>query len=462
MSLQFLKDDDIQLNSIKTIEDVKPCENYGTLWQQLKILNSPDINTQRNYSYSPFESYRVKLIKENIAGRQPETFEKELYGIVVEYKHNKGIAPEIYIDVPTKFLQPTNHIDDYIDETTGATVSNICKFYPENDDVTRRIVPVVGSIARVKVPQYFPKNLETNPKANKFLGNVGNNIVYLPPKVFKSGFSKKNKPFTNNKTSGDEQPSPVVNPEDTSHSTVGTPSSMPTNRPKMLLVDFQCDLASRASLGINRGNEYIKIREDISSDLRYVKDILNSYGIPFSCINPGTGLLTQNISDLARVGLEVSINPYSAITKDSQEESDDYYIGPNFNFPLGKYFKLKLYGNIRRNSTKQLKYKPINREISIYNINETYNKKNPKIIKIFRPVIDITQIFEDLGFKQYMPKINFFEKSNNIDSLWNIFYKPVKLSIGYSYKELLETVYYNNNEIIWKEKDKYWNGERFV
>ena len=104
---------------------------------------------------------------------------------------------------------------------------------------------------------------------------------------------------------------------------------------------------------------------------------------------------------------------------------------------------------VRRKTITFPKYTPIKKEIEIYDITGSYLKNNPRIVKIFGEFIDITEMFFDLGFKQYQPSIDFFENSNNISSKWNIFYKPMKINIGYSYKELLEE--HNVNDITMHE-----------
>lgn len=462
MVKQFAKDEDIDLTSINRIEDVTPCENYGTLWQQILRINRPLLNiATRNASTATTESDRVRLLKSIKTSSKDNSLEKTLYGIVVEYKHNKGVDPEIYVDIPGKFFNPTQHPDDYIDESIGSIVDSSNRFYYQDQSAFSKITPKIGGIAIVKVASNFPNHSLGDAKNNKFIGMV-NNIFYVPIKNIKLQDIKTN---LFNSTTIDPvtgQPTLRQNAPPGNSSKSGTTSSKPSNRPKLLLTDFECDLASYVSLGERRGNQFIKVREDIQSDLKFIKNNLNAYGIPFTCIASNYTLQAKNVSDLSRIGLEIQLNPSAGLYDGSAVNRDDYYVGPDHSKPLGKYFKFKIYGNVRRKTVTFPKYTPIKKEIEIYDVTQTYLKNKPKIIKIFGEFIDISQIFFDLGFKQYNPSVKFFDNSNIIESKWNIFYKPLKINFGYSYKELLETVFYKNNEEIWKEKEKYWDGERFV
>lgn len=210
------------------------------------------------------------------------------------------------------------------------------------------------------------------------------------------------------------------------------------------------------------GARSILIREDIIGDLLSIKNIVNSYGIPFSCIFLDIKLKNEYISDMARLGLEMHLNHESGMTKKSDLHNDDYFVGPDFNKPYGNGYRLKVYAQCRKsNPDKTVKYKQILEPIHVYDIRQTYGHHQPKLKKIFKPVLDLTNIFEDHGFKQPPPDKEFIWRSNNLNSNWYIFYKPNKINIGDTYTEHLSKLYKNNNEPIWLNKNLKWDGEKF-
>ncbi len=239
--------------------------------------------------------------------------------------------------------------------------------------------------------------------------------------------------------------------------------SAPTKLPKLSLIQFEVDYAKGVPIDRNIGSRTIKIREDLKNDLLNIKQILNDYNIPFTCIGQDIDLLNKNISLLAKVGLEIRLNPWSGLSLYSNLEADDYFIGPDYSHPLGNGYKLIVYGNVKRNLRYfNKKYVPEKKIIEVYDAKRLNTNSAPSIKKIFKSVINVTKIFEDHGFISVLPKQEFFLYSDLSKSNWNIFQKSSKIIKGYSYKELLSTVYENNNESIWSLPDVKWDGNKFI
>lgn len=261
----------------------------------------------------------------------------------------------------------------------------------------------------------------------------------------------------------EQQSIPSANSTNQSTQSISTNKSPPINRPKMLLVELDVDQSAGSRLNKNVGAKKIKIREDIKADILKIKEQLNRYNIPMTCETIDIKLNNNFISLLAKVGLEVRLNINSALTKNNDLDIDDYFIGPDYSNPLGNGYKLIVYGNVKKDSrlygVENIQKKQI---IDVYDGRQLSNSGPPKIKKIFKNVINITNLFEELGFKAVLPRQEFFLYSDVTKSNWNIFQKPSKIVKGYSYKELLYTVYYNNNEPIWKLPDLMWDGDKFV
>jgi len=256
---------------------------------------------------------------------------------------------------------------------------------------------------------------------------------------------------------------PKASPPEQTTSQQGSAASKPVSRPKLLLVNLETDLANSNIRSDRRGSKAIKVREDIYPDLLKIKNTLNDYNSKFSCENIDVKINNKKISDFARIGLEIHLNPHAGLTEFSNIEFDNYFVGPNYKNPIGKGFKLNVYaatkGVIRIFGSET---NVLNEVLDVYDIRETYLKKTPKIVKIFKPVINLSAFFEKFGFIHFLPEQQFFINSDWRVSNWNKFYKPNKIVKGYSYKELLETVYLNNKEPVWNEKDKFWNGSKFI
>ena len=256
---------------------------------------------------------------------------------------------------------------------------------------------------------------------------------------------------------------PVASPPEQTTSTQGSAASKPTSRPKLLLATIETDLANANLRSDKRGAKAVKIREDIYPDVLKIKNILNDFNSKFSCEYIDVKINNKKISDLARVGLEIHLNPHAGLTDSSNIEFDNYFIGPNYRDPVGNGYRLNVYAVSRSfvrvfNSEVSM----INEVLDVYDVSQTYLKNKPKIIKIFKPVINLSSLFESFGFMQMQPDQKFFSNSDWKLSNWNKFYKPSKIVKGYSYKQLLETVYINNKDQIWNEKDKFWNGSKFI
>jgi hypothetical protein len=227
------------------------------------------------------------------------------------------------------------------------------------------------------------------------------------------------------------------------YSSAGFNRSKPVNRPKLLLIDFPVDLSPSVRNYNQRGSNKIKIREDIRPDLIKIKNILNKYNVPLCCERIEVSL-NNKISLMAKLGLEIKLNPYSAVINNFLD--NDYFIGPDYNVPIGQKFGIKIYGNVKRSIAYfEEKYAVKKELIDVY-------EPNSNIKKIFLSYIDITQIFNDFGFIQ---------TNASIDN-WFIFSKPNKLIDGLSYKEALYAVYENNGENIWNLPTIKWNGRSFT
>ena len=242
--------------------------------------------------------------------------------------------------------------------------------------------------------------------------------------------------------------------------TSGTQASMPVNRPKMLITNLDTDLASGVIQSNKRGSSSIKVREDILSDLISIKNILNKYNIPLCCEKIDVNI-KNNISLMAKLGLEIKLNPYSAMMGNNNILFDDYFVGPDYLQPIGNGYKLKVYGNVKRNIKYFDERYSVQREtIEVYT--GKFIENIPEIKKILVNYIDLTKIFQDYGFIHADPQQSFFNNSELLSSKWFIFYKPSKFNVGYTYKEALSTIYRNNREHIWNLPDIKWDGERFV
>lgn len=231
------------------------------------------------------------------------------------------------------------------------------------------------------------------------------------------------------------------------------------NNEKYSIFDFKVDQPVYNTYAGYKSAESIKIRQDIASDLYAIKNHLNIFGVPLSCHIVIPNLNYSNISDFARVGLEVKLFSEISLQKNSSYENDDYFIGPqNLNYTK----RLNVYGLTRKDSDmEEVKYFPKKDIYNIYEIKHTYGTNKPRIKRIYKSLLNITKIFYDYGFSQPEPEEDFFEKSIPEKSNWNIFIKNINLKIGTPYKQLLETVYERNNNKIWLEPDKYWDGEKF-
>jgi len=232
---------------------------------------------------------------------------------------------------------------------------------------------------------------------------------------------------------------------------------------KYKLIELPMDMARNTAYVYDAGSKNIKVREDVSKSLQTAKIIINKLESVLSCEYINIDINNKNISDLARVGLEINLNSKSGLHKDSSFLNDDYFIGPDYNVPIGSGYKLKVYGLCSRIPRINIKkYKIINQPIQIYNIKDKIGKQKPDIVKIMRPVVDITNILEEHGFTQKLPDEEFFINSNYNKSHWNVFYNIKNLKIGYTYNYLLSSIYDNNNEEVWLSGNKIWSGDKFT
>lgn len=242
----------------------------------------------------------------------------------------------------------------------------------------------------------------------------------------------------------------------------GETNSLPVSKPLLTIVKFETDLSRGVAVSSKRGAKFIKIREDLLPDLKKIKDILDNYDARFTA-NFIDANINNKISKFAQVGLEIHLNNNAGLSLESNFETDDYLIGPDYSTHYGLGYKLKVYATTKRNIKifgNKYVFEPS--IVDIYDIKSTYLKKEPKIIKVYKRLIDLSKIFEDFGFIQVPPSQDFFIKSDFKKSNWFRFYKPSKLQKGTSYKQMLSTVYIRNNNPVWSEQDLYWDGSKFI
>jgi murein DD-endopeptidase MepM/ murein hydrolase activator NlpD len=264
-------------------------------------------------------------------------------------------------------------------------------------------------------------------------------------------------------TSGTAPPPQVGGQPPKSPNSPKVSRSQPSRINKLILKNYTVDLSNGVSNERNRGSKEIKIREDIAADLSKIKEILNDHGIALTCISQDLSLDNKNITLLSKVGLEFLLNKFAALTPQMNLDKDDYFIGPNYRHKIGNGYKLTIYAQARRtNPIFGETIQPKNLLVDIYDIRQTYKKAPPKIIKINKNLINLTELFESYGFVQKYPNSKFFLNSDYELSNWFYISKPNLIVKNYSYKELLATVYDNNNERIWYEPDIFWDGSNFI
>lgn len=245
--------------------------------------------------------------------------------------------------------------------------------------------------------------------------------------------------------------------------TTGSSASKPTNRPKLFLKKFSTDLASSTTLSSKRGDQYILVREDIFEDLIKIKEIFNNFSIPFSCNFIDVNLRNPNISQMAKLGLEIRLNKNLALSRENLLiGKNEFYVGPDYSKPFGNGYRFKVYAVTKKLLNKtNIPYEFKTEIVDLYSIKDTFLKEKPKIEKNLISYLDVTKIFQDYGFKQAEPRQEFFLNSNFESSNWNVFYKPSKIIDGISYKECLQTIYDLTNEPILNSKEAFWDGKRF-
>jgi murein DD-endopeptidase MepM/ murein hydrolase activator NlpD len=260
-----------------------------------------------------------------------------------------------------------------------------------------------------------------------------------------------------------QKPNMSVAPRSQSRNMWATNGSLPVNRPKMLLVDFPVDKSEGIRDTNKLGAKQIVIREDLVKDVTLIKEKLNQYNIPLTCESLEISLKNENISLLAKVGLEINLNRNSALTTRNNLVVDDYFVGPDYSSPLGNGYKLIVYGNVKRNiDYYDEQFRPEKKVIDVYDARERNANGTLKIKKILKNVLNITELFEKNGFIAVLPRQDFFNNGDIAKSNWNKFQKPAKITVGYTYNELLQTVYRKNNEPIWRLPDIKWDGSKFV
>jgi hypothetical protein len=257
---------------------------------------------------------------------------------------------------------------------------------------------------------------------------------------------------------------PQSDPDDEINSNnESTTQSNPVSRPKMRIIRLAVDYPkSVKDIRLSNWQE-IKVREDIYDDLIQIKGILNNFGISFTCEYIDAKIDNKNCTPFGRVGLEVRLNNKAGLQKNSNYKYDDYLIGPDYSNKIGNGYKLKVYGRCTAISDViGGKYSPIFEQTDIYSVRETINTREPQIVKVQLPLLDISKIFNDFGFINVGARANFFKFSNTEACYWNVWYKPAKIKKGTSYREALETVYEAKDSSISNANNLIWDGEKFI
>jgi hypothetical protein len=336
------------------------------------------------------------------------------------------------------------------------------------------------STKRIFNPLYFFNGNITCEEDQRVKFNFTSTNLILPLLLGQEPFASRPEPPTPSAQQAQPKPPPLQSraeppPQPVNQSTANASAlqsnpdepnrsaSPPATRPKLLLVNFTVDKAKGVRTDLNLGSSTIKVREDIYSDLSKIKQELNKYDIPLTCLGYNPSLVDKNQSLLARVGLEIQLNISAGLTKKMNLVTDDYYIGPDYSNPISGGYKLKIYGIAKKNLLyNDSKYGVKTEVIDVYDIRETYNKSPPKILKIKKTFLELDKIFEDFNFKHLDPKPNFFRYSDVEASNWNIFQNLSKIVKGYTYNNLLLTVYFENKETIWNNPTLIWDGSKFI
>jgi murein DD-endopeptidase MepM/ murein hydrolase activator NlpD len=407
------------------------------------IVQTPDLKTGHG-TYVQAVTDRYRIIYAHLSEKLVEPGKKVKKGEIIGKSGNSGHSkgPHLHLeirDLANKTLNPLFFLSGTLPIQPKA--ADACNLYDDKGNLSSEIT------LPIEPPSYVQKiNVLTDelPDVPIPIDDDPEEFSKLPPELA---------------TSSQEEVDTVEEPA------VETASnkSLPVNRPKMLLVDFDVDKSTGLRNSYNLGSSKIKIREDLLSDLKQIKLSLNRYNIPFSCNAIDIKLNNNNISLLAKVGLQVNLNINSALTNENDLEMDDYFVGPDYSYPIGNGYKLIVYGNVKKTfeyiGVKNIIEKKI---IDVYNPKELSSSGPPKIKKIFKSVINITKLFENAGFKPVFPKQDFFLYSDLQKSNWNIFQKPSKITIGYTYRELLSTVYYEDDNPIWRLPPMKWDGNKFI
>lgn len=232
---------------------------------------------------------------------------------------------------------------------------------------------------------------------------------------------------------------------------------------KKVLRDFYTDRSKSVTDLKSQGAGSITVREDLIPYLLEAKRHLNDYDIPFTFNYIPITLYNNEISHFARAGIEINLNINSGMSRFSNYINDDYFIGPNYNMPIGNNYHLNVYGYVRRRlSYLEPVVVPFERETDVYDVSVTYLSGAPKIRKIFKPLVNITEMMLALGFVQYFPDNSFFKDSDYEKANWNKFYFVEGLYIGYKYVDLLNMIYDNVDKTEWPRKNLTWDGNKFT
>lgn len=251
------------------------------------------------------------------------------------------------------------------------------------------------------------------------------------------------------------------------YSSDASPRSIPVTSPKMMLVDFATDFSIYNYNDNVRGSKLIKVREDLYNNLLEIKEILNYFGIPFSTQYLNVSIKNKDLSYLARLGLEFNFNYNATLNPQTNLNFCDYLIAPNFGKSVyNNGYELELWGRVRAipdNKTFS-NYSSEKRELKVYDVSTSYREStSPKIVELNGTFLNISKILKDYGFYHIAPKYSFFKNSDYNNSNWWIIQSHSRISVGDTYRQLLEKVYFKDNNLAWvNSENKVWNGKMFV
>ena len=242
--------------------------------------------------------------------------------------------------------------------------------------------------------------------------------------------------------------------------------SEPRNYPFLEFIRIEADFSKANKLNTQLGSKFFSVREDLKTPIDNIKNIMNSYGVPFTVNAFDFNVSTKNISYFARIGMQVSLNKYSGLNPDGNILTDEYLISPDFSRQVNRdIFPYVIWGRIKSNQKEIIKNEEVfDGELKVLDIANSYKTNSrPEIKKVKGKFLNITKLFQQNGFNPVLGKKEFYYNSILESSYWNIFEYHNGLTPNVTtYGELLSKSYINNNEEIWQDSKKIWNGKQFI